>query len=218
MPQRPTRANPNPQVAPTIPPAVVSIPVNHPVVEPDVLSENFGRDQNLKTLLKSLQPKIFTGEGNDVPKVLEEWIVSMEDYFALAEYNLVAQGIMGRAKLGGSAKLWWWKLHCQTQGKKENTVGWDDLQKSLKGRYLSTNYLIVKMNEFLSCVRKGKLIDEYYEYFVKLSRYAPLMTEEQKLSRFILGLEGQLAKEINALCPISLIDALICAKSKLTSF
>ena len=51
----------------------------------------------------------------------------MEDYFALAEYNLMAQGIMGKAKLGGPAKLWW-KLHFQTQGKKENTVVWDDLQ------------------------------------------------------------------------------------------
>ena len=143
--------------------------------------------------------------------------MSMEDYFALAKYNLVAQGIMGREKLGGPAKLWW-KLHCQTQGKKENTVGWDDLQKSLKERYLPTNYLTIKMNEFLSCVRNGRLVDDYYEDFVKLSRYAPLMTEEQKLSQFILGLEGQLAEEVNALHPISLADALICAKSKLTSF
>ena len=74
------------------------------------------------------------------------------------------------------------------------------------------------MNEFLSCVRKGRLVDEYYEDFVKLSRYAPLMTEEQKLSQFILGLEDQLAEEVNALCPISLADALIWAKAKLTSF
>ena len=217
MSQRQTCANPNPQVAPIIPPTVASILVNSPVAESSTLFEDFGRDQNLKTLLKSLQPRIFTGEGNNVPKTLEEWIMSMEDYFSLAEYNLVAQGIMGRAKLGGSAKLWW-KLHCQTQGKKENTIGRDDLQKSLKECYLPTNYLTVKMNEFLSCVRKGRLVDEYYEDFVKLSRYAPSMTEEQKLSQFILGLEGQLAEEVNALRPISLVDALICAKSKLTSF
>ena len=107
--------------------------------------------------------------------------MSMEDYFALAEYNFVAQRIMERKKLGGPAKLWW-NLHCQTQSKKENTVGWDDLQKSLKECYLPTNYSTVKMNEFLSCAQKGRLIDEYYEDFVKLSRYAPLMTEEQKLS------------------------------------
>ena len=74
------------------------------------------------------------------------------------------------------------------------------------------------MNEFLSCVWKGRLVDEYYEDCVKLSRYAPLMTKEQKLSQFILGLKDQLAEEVNALCPISLADALIWAKSKLTSF
>ena len=41
------------------------------------------------------------------------------------------------------------------------------------------------------------------------------MTEEQKLSRFIIGLEGHLAEEVNALRPASLADALIKAKAKL---
>ena len=41
------------------------------------------------------------------------------------------------------------------------------------------------------------------------------MTEEQKLSRFIIGFEGQLAEEINALQPASLVDVLIRAKAKL---
>ena len=63
--------------------------------------EDFGRDKNLKIPLKNLQPKAFTGEGNNIPKILEEWIMSMDDYFALAGYNAVAQGIMGRAKLEG---------------------------------------------------------------------------------------------------------------------
>ena len=78
--------------------------------------EDFGRDKDLKTLLKHLQSKAFKGQGNDIPKILEEWIISMDDYFALVNYNYIARGIMGRAKLEGSAKLWW-KLHCQTQGK-----------------------------------------------------------------------------------------------------
>ena len=78
-------------------------------------------------------------------------------------------------------------------------MGWPELKKSLRERYLPLNYSTVKMNEFLSCVRKGRAIDDYYEEFVKLSRHAPLMTEEPKLSRFILGLEGTLAEEVNAL-------------------
>ena len=105
---------------------------------------------------------------------------------------------MGRAKLGGSTKLWW-KLHCQTQGKQEKSMGWKELKDSLKEWYLPLNYEIAKMNEFLSCVKKGWPIDEYYEEFVKISRHTPLMTQEQKISRFIIGLEGQLAEEVNAL-------------------
>ena len=52
--------------------------------------EDFGRDKNLKNLLKNLQPKAFTGEGSNIPKILKEWIMSMDDYFALAGYNAVA--------------------------------------------------------------------------------------------------------------------------------
>lgn len=69
------------------------------------LVEDFGRDKDLKALLRSLQPKAFTGEGGNIPKILKEWIMSMEDYFALAKYNPLAQGIMGKAKPDGSAKL-----------------------------------------------------------------------------------------------------------------
>ncbi len=43
------------------------------------------------------------------------------------------------------------------------------------------------------------------------------MSEEQKLSRFILGLEGSLAAEVESLHPVSLADALIRAQSKLNS-
>ena len=120
--------------------------------------EDFGRDKDLKNLLKNLQPKAFTREETNIPKILKEWIMSMDDYFTLVGYNAVAQGIMGKAKLEGLAKLWW-KLHCQIQGKLEITMGWGEFKESLKEWYLPLNYGATKMNEFLSCVRKGKPIN-----------------------------------------------------------
>lgn len=179
--------------------------------------EDFGRDKDLRTLLKSVQPEVFSGEGTDVPKLLDEWITSMNDYFTLAEYNDRAQSIMSRAKLTGSAKMWW-KLDCQLRGMAEGTQSWEELQFRLKERYWPLDYTTRKMNEFLACTRRGRSIEQYYEDFVRLTRYAPLINEEQKLSRFILGLEGKLASEVEALRPASLADALIRAKSKLRSF
>ena len=73
------------------------------------------------------------------------------------------------------------------------------------------------MNKFLSCNHKGQSVDLYYEEFVRLSRHAPLMSEEQKLSRFILGLGDELTDKVDALRPPSLADALIQAKAKLNS-
>ena len=90
--------------------------------------EDFGRDKDLRNLLKNLQPKAFMGEGKDVPKILEEWIISMEEYFQLAEYNCTAKSIMGRAKLEGIAKTWW-KISCKNRGVQENTQSWEEIRK-----------------------------------------------------------------------------------------
>ena len=106
---------------PTPPPIGASNPTPSPVQQA-VEVEDFGRDKDIKNLLKTLQPKAFSGEGSDVPKTLEEWIMSMEDYFALAKYNNLAKGIMGRAKLEGPAKLWW-KLNCENRGISEYNQG-----------------------------------------------------------------------------------------------
>ncbi|MCO5562803.1 hypothetical protein L7F22_016435 [Adiantum nelumboides] len=182
-----------------------------------VLKEDFGRDKDLKTLLKTVQPEPFTRKDLDNASKLEEWIISMEDYVDLGEYNFVAKGIMGRAKIKGPAKIWW-KLNCKSRGVLEITQSWEELQLRLRERYSPPNYLTTKMNEFLACVRRGRTIDTYYEDFIKLSRHAPLITKEQKLSRFILGLEGKLVDEVEALRPTSLADALIRAKPKFGSF
>lgn len=171
----------------------------------------------MKTLFKGIQSKAFKGEGEDVPRELKEWLMAMDDYFALTGYNILAQGLLGRAKLDGKAKLWW-KLQCHLQGKTEASVGWGELKRNLKERFLPLNYDTDKMNEFLSCVKGGRAIDVYYEDFVNLSRHTPLMTEEQKLSRFVLGLEGQLVEEVNSLQLASLADALIGAMAQLNSF
>ncbi|MCO5559985.1 hypothetical protein L7F22_013589 [Adiantum nelumboides] len=153
---------------------------------PDIiLKEDFGQDKDLKNLLKIVQPEPFTGEDLDNATKLEEWIISMEDYFDLAKYNFVAKGIMGREKIKGLAKIWW-KLNFKSRGVVEITQSWEELQLCLRERYSPPNYLTTKMNEFLACVRRDRTIDTYYEEFIKLSRHAPLITKEQKLSRFIL--------------------------------
>ena len=153
--------------------SLISIPSN-PIPS---TQEEFGRDKDLETLLKLLQPKNFLGEGDNVSNILEEWSIEMEDYFAIVRYNLVAQGIMGKAKLTSSAKLWW-KLNCQSQGVAEVTQHWNELKTRLKEQYYPLNFEILKMNEFLACSQKGCTMDLYYEEFVKLPRYAPLMTKE----------------------------------------
>ena len=133
-------------------------PIDAQATVPTPPMEDFGRDQTLKFFPKSLQPKVFTGEGVDIPCGLEERIISMEDYFALVGYNVVAQGIMGRAKLDVSAKMWW-KLNCQSCNVTKTSQGSEKLKFWLKECYLPLNNENTKMNEFLSCARRGRATD-----------------------------------------------------------
>ena len=55
------------------------------------------------------------------------------------------------------------------------------------------------MNDFFSCARRGRAVDTYYKEVVKLSRDASLMIEGENLSQIILGLEGKLVDEVEAL-------------------
>ena len=89
---------------------------------------------------------------------------------------------MGRAKITRPAKLWW-KLNCQSRGVAKVTQHWNELKTRLKERYYPLNFETLKMNEFLACSEKSCTMPPYYEEFVKLSHYTPLMTEEQKLNR-----------------------------------
>ena len=69
MPRRRNQANQRSQVEATIPEAKI-LAVNPAVAVVEIPMKDFGRDKNLKTLLKSVQPKAFIGEGADVPKFL----------------------------------------------------------------------------------------------------------------------------------------------------
>ena len=89
----PTPMSSNP--ATTLPTAlaIAAIPRSSSLIDAQmevVEREDFGRDKDLKTLIKHLQREAFKGEGTDIPKILEEWIISMDDYFALANYNSIA--------------------------------------------------------------------------------------------------------------------------------
>ena len=57
-------------------------------------------------MLWKSQPKNFSGEGRDIGKVLEEWIVErMDDYFDLAQSIEENKATMARFKLKKTTKL-----------------------------------------------------------------------------------------------------------------
>ena len=67
----PSSVSSNPEATLPIAPANVAIPRRSNLLATPVYvaeREDFGRDKDLKTLLKHLQPKAFKGEGTYIPK------------------------------------------------------------------------------------------------------------------------------------------------------
>ena len=115
-------------------------------------------DRDVEAMLRKSQPGYFSGEGDNVGELLEEWFEKMEDYFNLAHSSEENKAMMGRFKLEKSAKLWW-KDHCKERAIDPANVSWDYLSTQLSKSYQTRTYRIDKINEFLDSVKRGDTLD-----------------------------------------------------------
>ena len=158
-----------------------------------------------------MKPASFLGEGKDVAKEAEAWIKALDDYFLLINTSVENESMIARYKLIGEAKLWW-KEWCREQMIDESTVVSKVIKEAIKERYLPLDHETLKMNELYGLTQKHLSVDSYYSEFVKLKRYAPLMTKPQAMSRFVWGLDPPLDWCLESMRPISLQDAILRAK------
>ena len=167
--------------------------------------------QEKKLLLKQFQPPTFKGEGTEVEKLAETWIEQLDDYFNEAGTAQVNRAMFGMFKLAGEAKLWW-KQYCKDKGVVPSSQTWEQIKQAIRERYLPLAHETLKMNEFYRLKQFSLSLEEYYSKFVSLRRYAPLMTEEQRIARFCQGLNSPLDSRLEAMRPTSVQDALIREK------
>ncbi len=80
--------------------------------------------------------KTFVGEGSVTPKVLKEWIMSMDDYFCLSWVQYVDSKKQGeRLSWRESARLGW-KCIVRLEAGLGNSRGWNKLKDRLVEHYL----------------------------------------------------------------------------------
>eukprot|EP00253_Pinus_taeda_P015903 PITA_15903 len=118
----------------------------------------------------------------------EAWLINMNKYFQLYEYDHNLKARLAIFQLQGKATLWWEEVKI-VKGVTEQNITWDNFQKIFKERYLTERFYDEKAREFHDLRLGQQTMDEFVTRFTSLLRYVPYIREEkEKVQRFVSSL------------------------------
>ena len=145
---------------------------------------------------KVAQSKPPTYDGSADPKNLENWIREFEKLFKAIECPDESKVDNAAYYLRDQADLWW-SQHSANLSAQPN-FNWDKFTKALRDKFYPSFLKKKKAQEF-NDLKMGKMsVDEYYQKFMELMRFAPniVITEEQKAQKFEQGLTLDLQSQL----------------------
>eukprot|EP00253_Pinus_taeda_P016981 PITA_16981 len=168
--------------------------------EQEECSDNVNEQQTSKRQRVELQgefhkikPPHFDGEQEEAA---EAWLINMNKYFQLYEYDHNLKARLAIFQLQGKATLWWEEVKI-VKGVTEQTVTWDNFQKYFKERYLTERFYDEKAREFHDLRLGQQTMDEFVTRFTSLLRYVPYIREEKaKVQRFVSSLPPYMRERI----------------------
>lgn len=134
---------------------------------------------------RKIKPPHFDGEQEEAA---EAWLINMNKYFQLYEYDHNLKARLAIFQLQGKATLWWEEVKI-VKGVSERTITCEKFQKYFKERYLTKCFYDEKAREFHDLRLGQQTMDEFINRFTSLLRYVPYIKEEKaKVQRFVSSL------------------------------
>eukprot|EP00253_Pinus_taeda_P015939 PITA_15939 len=131
---------------------------------------------------RKIKPPHFDGEQEEAA---EAWIINMNKYFQLYEYDNNLKVRLAIFQLEGKATLWWEEVKI-VKGVTEQNITWDNFQRFFKERYLTERFYDEKAREFHDLRLGQQTMDEFITRFTSLLCYVPYIREEKaKVQRFV---------------------------------
>ena len=129
-----------------------------------------------------------------------DWIMSMEDYFdwyAMSDNRKVR---FVKAKLKGTAHLWWYNIENQLHRTGQPPIDtWDEMKLKMKEHFLQTAYEQPMYTKLLSLKQDTKSVEEYTEEFHELSIQNQVRESDAQLAaRYKAGLQMDIQLEMIA--------------------
>ena len=135
-----------------------------------------------------------TYDGSTDPMKLENWIREMEKIFDVVGCPDLIKVNQAVFYLVGQADLWWRqnKIHLTQQV----NFSWEAFVQALKDKFFPIHLQKKLTQEFANLTMGNLSVDEYYQKFVELLRFAPHVapTAEMQAHKFELGLTLDLSR------------------------
>eukprot|EP00253_Pinus_taeda_P036316 PITA_36316 len=154
---------------------------------------------------RKINPPHFDGEQEEAA---EAWLINMNKYFQLYEYDHNLKARLAIFQLQGKATLWWEEVKI-VKGVTEQTITWENFQSYFKERYLTERFYDEKAREFHDLRLGQQTMDEFITRFTSLLRYVPYIREEKaKVQRFFSSLPPYMRERIEFDNPKSMDEAI----------
>eukprot|EP00253_Pinus_taeda_P016502 PITA_16502 len=142
---------------------------------------------------RKIKPPHFDGEHEEAA---EAWLINMNKYFQLYEYDHNLKARLAIFQLQGKATLWWEEVKI-VKGVTEQNITWDNFQKFFNERYLTERFYDEKAREFHDLQLGQQTMDEFITRFTSLLGYVPYIREEKaKVHRFVSSLPPYMRERI----------------------
>ena len=140
-----------------------------------------------------IKPPEFDGE---LEEVAEAWLINMNKFFQLYEYDHNLRAWLAIFQLQGNATLCWEEVKI-VWGVSEQSITWEKLQKCFKERYLTEWFYDKKAMEVQNLWLGQQIMDDFITWFTFLLWYVPYVREEKaKVQQFVSSLPMAIRERI----------------------
>ncbi len=151
--------------------------------------------------LKPKQPEKYN--GNRDFQVIDNWITSVDSYFALTNAQPPQIYYYLNTILTGEAAVWY-RFHFQSIN--PETITWENVKAMLKGYFVPPNHKRRLRDEW-AYLRQTTTVSEYYARLTQLAMQLHEVDEERLVDKFVRGLKPKTRTEVELHDPQTLADA-----------
>jgi hypothetical protein len=126
------------------------------------------------------------------PMDAEDWLKGVEKKLVIAQCTDREKVLFVAHQLYETAANWW-ETYCNTHGNVD-TITWNEFKARFHADYVPHGTTKLKRKEFADLKQGDKIVNEYLNSFIQLSRYAPddINTDEKKQDVFLSGLNDDI--------------------------